>query len=644
MNLTIDEIEDVVDGIVVIVDEEIKYINVEFDEFVDKLLDEIQLNDLKVRVNEIIELFENQKIIVEDVNGVIDVQSNIIGQLGSLDADCKSLFQSNPDVCEPLTDISTVLGNINIEQIPLPDPNLEQEIHDIGELFNDVTSQIENINITSILQKLSEEVNSISDFVREELSQVDDIQEQFFRNNLIPSKMENVYNDYLRHVNTGFLSVGGFLAFILTVVLIGLVCGVPQKSSKCGSWSMCSALSVFFIAASFLFLICMALFVVGAFTQKLVCDTLNEPEDSELVPLLDVFLNAEINGLNLGGEPFNLSIPVIINGIHQGLPVYPLMQLKNIYDINDLTNWKEDFNIDSIIDSTMESIDAVISDVTDFESQIVEQKDAVITMATTLDEELNPILDRLLDRTQINQPILEARDQLEQFIEDVSGDAYTSNFVESLKEMSSEIGYLEGNITTVQEDFDNILETFGTDDGNGNRDLALESFVVQTFEIVDSAFEIFPTRVETFANKIIDELLGAVDAEIPNIIDSVNTVGGTQPLSTIYDATYTHVCLEIVSPLNSVWSGLGWTLLLILFPLSLFSCLLMRILRQEVSTRDMRPYQATRTRNISMHDLSPPTYNLAVKPVSQPSQNPYYGNGNQGNRNYNNNNNNMRKY
>ena len=613
MNLTIDEIEDVVDGIVVIVDEEIKNINVEFDEFVDKLLGEIQLNDLKVRVNEIIELFENQKIIVEDVNGVIDVQSNIIDQLGNLDADCKSLFQSNPDVCEPLTDISTALGNIKIEKIPLPDQNLEQEIHDIGELFNDVTSQIENINITSILQKLSDEVNSISDFVREELSQVDDIQEQFFRNDLIPSKMENVYNDYLRHVNTGFLSVGGFLAFILTVVLIGLVCGVPQKSSKCGSWSMCSALSVFFIAAIFLFLICMVLFVVGAFTQKLVCDTLNEPEDSELVPLLDVFLNAEINDLNLGGEPFNLSIPVIINGIHQGLPVYPLLQLKNIYDINDLTNWKEDFNIDSIIDSTMESIDAVISDVTDFENQIVEQKDAVITMAKTLDEELNPILDRLLDRTQINQPILEARDQLEQFIEDVSGDAYTSNFVESLKEMSSEIGYLEGNITTVQEDFDNILETFGTDDGNGNRDLALESFVVQTFEIVDSAFEIFPTRVEIFANEIIDELLGAVDAEIPNIIDSVNTVGGTQPLSTIYDATYTHVCLEIVSPLNSggifvtkiigqlstvpfsiVWSGLGWTLLLILFPLSVFSCLLMRILRQEVSTRDMRPYQATR--------------------------------------------------
>ena len=57
--------------------------------------------------------------------------------------------------------------------------------------------------------------------------------------------------------------------------------------------------------------------------------------------------------------------------------------------------------------------------------------------------------------------------------------------------------------------------------------------------------------VETFVDETIDELLEAVDEEIPNIIDSVNTVGGTLPLSNIYNATYTHVCLEIVSPLNS---------------------------------------------------------------------------------------------
>ena len=57
--------------------------------------------------------------------------------------------------------------------------------------------------------------------------------------------------------------------------------------------------------------------------------------------------------------------------------------------------------------------------------------------------------------------------------------------------------------------------------------------------------------VRDFVTLTIDDLLRAVDEEIPNIIESVITVGGTLPLSNIYNATYTHVCLEMVSPLNS---------------------------------------------------------------------------------------------
>ena len=550
MNLTIDEIEDVVDGIVDTVDGEIQNINVNFDGFVDKLLDDIQLNELKIRVDDIVELFDNQTLIVEDVNGVIGVQTKIINQLGDLVTDCKELLLTNPSLCDTLSTISTNLGNINIEEIPAPDENLVQDVHDIGDLFDDVTSEIENINISEILSQLSEEVSSISDYVSEELSSVDDIQEQIFRSNKLPSTMDDIYSSYLRHVNTGFLGVGGFLAFILTFVSIGIVCGISQKGSKCGSWSMCSALSVFFIAGIFLFLICMALFVIGAFTQKLLCDTLNEPESSEMIPLLDLFLNDAFNDAVSLTDAFNLSIPVIISGIHQGLPVYPLLQLENIYDIDELTNWKVDFEIDSIIDSTMESIDTVIGGVMDMENDIVVQEGTITTLANALDNQLNPILDLLLDTDQINQPILDSKSQLDEFINalpDQPDQPDFSSFVESLKGLSLEIGYFVGNITTVQEDFNDILDVFG----NGNKDLNLTGFVEETFKIVEHAFDIFPNMVETFVDETIVELLEAIDEEIPNIIDSVNTVGGTLPLSNIYNATYTHVCLEMVSPLNS---------------------------------------------------------------------------------------------
>ena len=111
---------------------------------------------------------------------------------------------------------------------------------------------------------------------------------------------------------------------------------------------------------------------------------------------------------------------------------------------------------------------------------------------------------------------------------------------------------LEENITNVQNDFRVILETFG--DGDGER-LDLESYVETTFFIVGEAFDIFPTEVETFINGTIDDLNGAVDDEVPGIIDAVKTVGKTLPLSNIFNSTYTHMCLELVSPLNSGWNA-----------------------------------------------------------------------------------------
>ena len=117
MNLTLDDIEDVVDGIVDTVDGEIQNINVKFDEFVDQLLVDIRLNDLKIRVDDIVELFDNQTLIVEDVNGVIGVKTKIVGQLGDLVTECKDLLLANPSLCDTLSTISTDLGNINIEEI-----------------------------------------------------------------------------------------------------------------------------------------------------------------------------------------------------------------------------------------------------------------------------------------------------------------------------------------------------------------------------------------------------------------------------------------------------------------------------------------------------------------------------------------------
>ena len=95
-----------------------------------------------------------------------------------------------------------------------------------------------------------------------------------------------------------------------------------------------------------------------------------------------------------------------------------------------------------------------------------------------------------------------------------------------------------------------------------------------------------------FVDTTVQSLLETIDNEVPKIVSSIeHDVGKTEVLSNIYNATYTLSCLDIIAPLNSVWSGLGLTLLLLLFPLLLLVCSLNKIFRsQRPQGGRARPY------------------------------------------------------
>ena len=122
--------------------------------------------------------------------------------------------------------------------------------------------------------------------------------------------------------------------------------------------------------------------------------------------------------------------------------------------------------------------------------------------------------------------------------------------------------------------------------------MILATFANETFFLVDEAFMKIPENVSQFVNTTVQSLLDTIDGEVPNIISSIEQdVGRTEPLSNIYNATYTLACLEIIAPVNSVWSGLGLTLLLMLFPLLLLVCSLNKIYRTQRSPAERaRPY------------------------------------------------------
>ena len=593
MNTTIDEIEDIVFGIVETVDKEIETIDQNFNTFVDDLLVKIKMDNITGNIDSIAGLLTSYEDIAADVSQTMDTINRIEDIAENIKNTCSQTLL--PTQCDELQSITDVLISLPIVKLPTLDENLVNEVSNLQTIIKNVTYQIENVNITGLLSQLSDEVDTIYDDVTEELAGLDEIQSDIFRGTEIQDQFETIYDQYLVNINYGFLAIGGLLAWILTCIWLPMLCGCSAKQFGRAKVSY----SLFFLSAVVLFLLCTGLFTIGAISQKLVCDPLDDPENnSEMIdlvdPMLNVYLNSAFNnctdtklrgtGRDTTCPAFNLSIPVIIKGVHQGLPLYPLLQLNNIYDIENLENWKEEFDINSIIDSTLQSLNDIVDDITQMEENI--PKEDIINLVTNLDNSLNPILSDLMNPDLINNPIENANSTLKSIIDTITGSA-PAEFIKLLEQLMTQISHLQASVITIQQDFQEILITFGDENSNLN----LTRFTKSTFDLVSNAFKIIPGEVDTFVNTTIDQLLLAVDEEIDEVIVSVNAVGGTEPLSAIYNSTYVHLCLEIVAPLNSVWSGLGWTLVLLLLPLSLLLCLVTKTFPSRQPAVAMRPWQ-----------------------------------------------------
>ena len=232
----------------------------------------------------------------------------------------------------------------------------------------------------------------------------------------------------------------------------------------------------------------------------------------------------------------------MIDGIHEGLPLYPLLQLKNIFDVEDLVNWKEDYGINDIILDIQQSISDAMDQVSDLENQI--DKPAILDLVGKLDTSLNAVLNDIL-----SDALLKSISEAIQKLQEIADVLPTETLKDEILVLIDNLESLGSDLGKVQYDLKDVLTTFGDPATN---QINMTKFTNDLFSLVENAFDTIPITVTDFANGIINGLVGAIDELIPEIIDDVNNkIGKTGPLGNIYDATYTHACLELVSPLNS---------------------------------------------------------------------------------------------
>ena len=84
----------------------------------------------------------------------------------------------------------------------------------------------------------------------------------------------------------------------------------------------------------------------------------SDPSNSELGSKLDEYLNKTV------GETLNVSVSFNLSQVlndcdGNGTGVYTLFDLKQLYDVDDLINWKSDFNIENVIKELEATIEVI---------------------------------------------------------------------------------------------------------------------------------------------------------------------------------------------------------------------------------------------------------------------------------------------
>ena len=156
------------------------------------------------------------------------------------------------------------------------------------------------------------------------------------------------------------------------------------------------------------------MFLLGGVSDKLICQTLEDPVNSEIYNATNEALNTLFHDA-LGIEELNnitFSYDKIIEscGNPETSSIYNVFDLQYVYNISDLKNWKEDFEINDMIASAKTEINKGIDDLVedleidpDIEKQIRQIADTFLDLTDEVFEKIKTInISELVPQEQLD--------------------------------------------------------------------------------------------------------------------------------------------------------------------------------------------------------------------------------------------------
>ncbi|XP_067005826.2 prominin-1-A isoform X3 [Anabrus simplex] len=529
------------------------------------------LQSIAQDVNNIQILTKELKKEANDVNLIlVEIKDNLTRELKNCLGvpSCNETYyqvykMSNPANFSELPDITEKISDVN-------------SIHDIETGINNGKKAYEDIqkNITDIVEKYKPDIlqtlSQAGDGIKEKSTDINNLVNNATvaidrESEPVIKDLDGYIKEYSQYRYYVDISVSSVMLLILLCITLGLFYGFCGKRPDSGYDEDCCnkatgasflmfGVYVMFIFSAVLMLITLVHFLLGVAAEKAVCQTLRQPEDSQVLAML-----TKKKLLNIGytaDTNVNLNISTVISSCHANDSLYNVLQVSNALNISEVLNYPEKFGILEKIRKLKENIKIPVN----FELLNETTREKLSQLGgESLD--LKPLNDEL-SSVDKNVSLLKLANNLNETAERPDLDKNTQK---SLRSYSEQLRKL--HTEKIQE----ILVKAGKLNETAH---ALEENM-QLFESVNKTLdEIEEAQKLLNSSKVTEEMSQLVDAFANGTMEKVNgylrrvvhdfttNVGSCEPLSQIYNSSVVFTCNDILDPFNGFWASIGWCLVL----------------------------------------------------------------------------------
>ena len=490
----------------------------DFDETLNNAVKDMQtiLDHTKeeIHYNEVIETVKIFSVFVTDYNNIASQVQTLVTEIDTIGdqcgVQCDDFINSIRPILAPISeanfgsDVTDVISQVDstLAQVSSQFDNILTDFQD--EYFTEINVQIEKIRKTLVDQNAE---------IKKALQEI---------------KIKRIdwgegWDDY---TNYFYIGATVFISFLLLIVILFLVPG----------WNIAKIGAAIYMTVGILyFLIIPIFFAVGSLGDKIVCTSLEEPSQSEVLPLFDDMIRNVLKDAyqieDSEMKDFNITLTNVLTGIKDEKAIYPLLQLYHLYDVYNLRrNWQKEFEIDTYEEQAKTALKDAI--------------DATLAMKDNIPD-INGILG---DVTQQIEDILQ--DNIKKVTETDITEMIPPNLPTLVQQKIDEF---VTDFNSLKSDVIDAISIFN--DGSGSYDFNLNERATNISAEFDNAFIYIGgegrVELEGFLGDFITELLGVVQTYLNFAVLSLDTrVGRTKPLNNMITALDSVICDAFVDSLN----------------------------------------------------------------------------------------------